>query len=119
MRLYWVQDHIKQGHFNIFWKPGVTNLGDYFTKYHPPHHHQKIRPVYLHCADHTEHDSARLCYSGLDRGSKSRQNNGGKTQGRLLYQSHTGLETGSGKQMLSLRSVPTKPCIILIMSRLA
>jgi hypothetical protein len=48
MRFYWVQDRCKQGHFNIFWKPGTTNLADYFTKHHATRHHQLMRPVYLH-----------------------------------------------------------------------
>jgi hypothetical protein len=48
MCFYWVQDRCKQGHFNIFWKPGTTNLADYFTKHHATRHHQLMRPVYLH-----------------------------------------------------------------------
>jgi hypothetical protein len=48
MRFYWVQDRCKQGHFNIFWKPGTTNLANYFTKHHAARHHQLMRPVYLH-----------------------------------------------------------------------
>jgi hypothetical protein len=34
MRFYCVQDRSKQGHFHIFWKPGTTNLANYFTKHH-------------------------------------------------------------------------------------
>ncbi|CAJ1934832.1 unnamed protein product [Cylindrotheca closterium] len=48
MRYYWVQDRVKQGQFNIFWAPGPTNLGDYYTKHHPIHHHQTHRPIMLH-----------------------------------------------------------------------
>jgi hypothetical protein len=48
MRFYWVGDRAKQGHFKVFWVPGKTNLADYFTKHHPPEHHQRFRPVYLH-----------------------------------------------------------------------
>ena len=29
MCLYWVRDRVKQKHFNVFWKAGVGNLGDY------------------------------------------------------------------------------------------
>ena len=29
MRFHWMQDRIIQEHFNFFWKPGLTNLGDY------------------------------------------------------------------------------------------
>ena len=32
MRFYWVQDQIRQVHQNVFWKPGATNLDEYFTK---------------------------------------------------------------------------------------
>jgi hypothetical protein len=48
MRFYWVRDRTKQGHFDIFWKPGSTNLADYFTKHHPAKHHQLMRPKYLY-----------------------------------------------------------------------
>ena len=48
MRFYWVRDRVKQGHFKVFWAPGKTNLADYFTKHHPPRHHQRIRSTYIH-----------------------------------------------------------------------
>ncbi len=48
MRFYWVRDRVKQGHFIVFWAPGKTNLADYFTKHHPPKHHQRFRPIYIH-----------------------------------------------------------------------
>jgi hypothetical protein len=47
MRFYWVRDRVKQGHFDIYWAPGSTNLADYFTKHHPAKHHQAMRPIYL------------------------------------------------------------------------
>ena len=47
MRYYWIKDRVKQGQFHIFWKPGQTNLADYFTKHHSPAHHRKMRYVYL------------------------------------------------------------------------
>ncbi len=47
MRFYWVRDRSNQGHFNVFWAPGRDNLGDYFTKQHPPSHHRLMRPVFL------------------------------------------------------------------------
>ena len=31
MRFYWIQDCTQQDQFLIYWKPGSTNLGDYFT----------------------------------------------------------------------------------------
>jgi hypothetical protein len=48
MRFYWVRDRSNQGHFNVFWAPGRDNLGDYFTKHHPPSHHRLMRPIFLH-----------------------------------------------------------------------
>ena len=39
IRFYWLQDRISQGHCNVFWKPGATNLDEYLTKNHPPHNH--------------------------------------------------------------------------------
>ena len=39
MSCYWVQGRIRQGHYNVIWKPGATNLDEYLTKNHPPHNH--------------------------------------------------------------------------------
>jgi hypothetical protein len=50
MRFYWVRDHVRQNHFLFYWKPGQENLGDYFTKHHPPAHHQTMRSTYLQVA---------------------------------------------------------------------
>jgi hypothetical protein len=46
MRFYWLKDRVSQGQFRIYWKPGHTNLADYYTKHHPPCHHKRVRPVY-------------------------------------------------------------------------
>jgi hypothetical protein len=48
MRFYWVRDRAQQGQFDIGWGPSAQNLGDYFTKHHPPVHHKEIRGMYLH-----------------------------------------------------------------------
>jgi hypothetical protein len=34
MRFYWVRDQVRQGQFDIHWKPGKVNLADYYTKHH-------------------------------------------------------------------------------------
>ena len=47
MRFYWIQDRVRQGHFHVFWRKGSGNKADYFTKHHPPSHHQAIRSDYL------------------------------------------------------------------------
>ena len=48
MRFYWTKDRRNQEKFNIYWKPGSTNRGDYFTKHFLPAHHSTVRPSYLH-----------------------------------------------------------------------
>jgi hypothetical protein len=50
MRYYWVQDRVRQKEIDVYWAPGPTNLGDYPTKHHPPCHHQKVRPLFVHTA---------------------------------------------------------------------
>ena len=47
MRFHWIQDRIKQGQFDVFWKPGQENKADYFSKHHPPAHHLLMRPKFL------------------------------------------------------------------------
>jgi hypothetical protein len=53
MQFYCIRNRVKQGHFIVFWAPGKTNLADYFTKHHPPKHHQRFRPIYLHQPEST------------------------------------------------------------------
>lgn len=47
MRFEWLLDRQQQGQFKIYWKPGKTNLADYFTKHHPPSHHRNVRGEFL------------------------------------------------------------------------
>lgn len=47
MRFYWIRDRINQLQFQVHWRPGKTNQADYFTKHHPPAHHQALRYTYL------------------------------------------------------------------------
>jgi hypothetical protein len=47
MRFHWLRDREAQGQFRIYWRPGKTNLADYFTKHHPPAHHVNVRTEYL------------------------------------------------------------------------
>jgi hypothetical protein len=51
MRFYWIRDRVRQGQFHIYWKRGILNRADYFTKHHPASHHQQIRSSYLHSKD--------------------------------------------------------------------
>ena len=48
MRFHWIRDRVEQGHFNIFWLPGTSNLADFFTKIHSPSHHINMRAHYVH-----------------------------------------------------------------------
>lgn len=47
MRFYWLQDQVNLNQFSIFWRPGIENLADYFTKHHPASHHKRMRPQFL------------------------------------------------------------------------
>jgi hypothetical protein len=47
MQFEWLLDREQQGQFWIYWKPGKTNLADYFTKHHPPAHHHNVRGDFL------------------------------------------------------------------------
>jgi len=47
MRFEWLMDRERQGQFHFYWKPGKTNLADYFTKHHPPTHHRNVRGDFL------------------------------------------------------------------------
>jgi hypothetical protein len=47
MRYHWIRDRVKQGHFQVTWKPGETNLADFFTKAHPVQHHKLMRSSYV------------------------------------------------------------------------
>jgi Reverse transcriptase (RNA-dependent DNA polymerase) len=51
MRFYWIQDRVQDGQFQVHWLQGEHNHADYFTKHHPPSHHSKMRPIYLHTSN--------------------------------------------------------------------
>ena len=53
MRFYWVRDQVRQDQFNIYWRPGTENLGDYYTKHHPLSHHQVMRYKLFHPTEHS------------------------------------------------------------------
>ena len=48
MQFYWMKDRVKQKDFFVYWKLGIQNMGYYFRKNHPPHHHREIRATYLY-----------------------------------------------------------------------
>ena len=43
MRFYWLRCRINQKQFRFHWRPGTTNLADYWTKHHPGIHHKNFR----------------------------------------------------------------------------
>jgi hypothetical protein len=43
MRFYWLRDREAQKQFKFYWRPGKTNLGDYWTKHHCAAHHIEKR----------------------------------------------------------------------------
>jgi len=47
MRFHWLRDHTTQGQFRYYWRPGSTNLADYWTKHHCAAHHIEKRPQIL------------------------------------------------------------------------
>ena len=74
MWFYWVQYQTRQGHYNVFWKPGATKLAEYFTKHHPSHHNFRMRAVHLHCQDNVKNASTRVCSSSQNNILKKRPN---------------------------------------------
>ena len=47
MRYHWLRDRENQKQFDIYWKPGVQNHADYWTKHHPVLHHRSMRAKYV------------------------------------------------------------------------
>jgi hypothetical protein len=60
MRFYSICDRIEQGQYIVHWKPGKTNQAGYFTKHHPPAHHQALRYTYLQGIP-LSYDLVRVC----------------------------------------------------------
>ncbi len=47
MRFHWLRNREAQRQIKIIWRPGKTNLADYFTKHYPPAHHVNVRSEFL------------------------------------------------------------------------
>jgi hypothetical protein len=47
MQYHWLHNGEAQGQFRFYWRPGKTNLADYFIKHHPPAHHVNVRSEFL------------------------------------------------------------------------
>jgi hypothetical protein len=51
MRYHWLTDRVLQKQFDVYWRPGRENLGDYHTKHHSAQHHKDMRGLILHQAN--------------------------------------------------------------------
>ncbi len=47
MRFHWLRDRESPKQLRIYWRPGKTNLADYFTKHHTPAHYVSVRTIFL------------------------------------------------------------------------
>ncbi|OEU11423.1 hypothetical protein FRACYDRAFT_245988 [Fragilariopsis cylindrus CCMP1102] len=66
-RFYWVQDRVEQGEYRVFWAPGKVNLADYYTKYHSPATHRKLRPIYTYIEEKSHEASQDILLSDMNR----------------------------------------------------
>jgi hypothetical protein len=48
MRYHWLTDRVRQKQFDVYWRPGHENLGDYHTKHHSAQHHKYMRGLISH-----------------------------------------------------------------------
>ena len=44
----WIRDRTSRRQFLVYWKPDITNMDNYHTKYYLPAHHHLMRSTYLH-----------------------------------------------------------------------
>jgi hypothetical protein len=51
IRYHWLTDRVRQKQFDVYWRPGRENLGDYHTKHHSAQHHKEMRRLILHQAN--------------------------------------------------------------------
>jgi hypothetical protein len=51
MRYHWLTNRVRQKQFDVYWRPGRENIGDYHTKYHLAQHHKDMRHLILHQAN--------------------------------------------------------------------
>jgi hypothetical protein len=50
MRYHWLTNRVRQKQFDVYWRPGRENLGDYHTK-HSAQHHKDMCGFILHHAN--------------------------------------------------------------------
>jgi hypothetical protein len=48
MQYHWLTDRVHQKQFDVYWRQGRENLGDYHIKHHSAQHHKDMRHLILH-----------------------------------------------------------------------
>jgi hypothetical protein len=48
MRHHWLTDRVRQKQFDVYWRPGRENIGDYHTEHQSAQHHKDMRGLILH-----------------------------------------------------------------------
>jgi hypothetical protein len=51
MIYHWLTDRVRQKQFDLYWRPGRENLGNYHTTHHSAQHHKDMRHLILHEAN--------------------------------------------------------------------
>jgi hypothetical protein len=51
MIYHWLADRVRQKQFDVYWRPGHENLGDYHITHHSAQHYRKMRGLILHQED--------------------------------------------------------------------
>jgi hypothetical protein len=51
MRYNWLMDRVCKNQFDVYWRTGRENLGNYHTKHHSAQHHRDMRGLILHQAN--------------------------------------------------------------------
>ena len=114
MRYYWIQDRVAQKYFHVYWRPGLTNLGDYFTKNIPPSYHRSTRSTYLQSANHVA--SLRFCEGVLITSQDSERNGlipprDSSMSGLIHHNPSLGLRHDWARNLMSQHnSKPKEPC---------
>jgi hypothetical protein len=48
MRYHFLTDRVRKKQFDVYWRPGRENLGDYHTEHHSAQRHKDMRGLILH-----------------------------------------------------------------------
>ena len=69
IKWHWLREKEVLEQLRLYWEKEANNYANYFTKYHPPIHHSKMRPRYIHTSNVVRKipQTIRLCESVLNR----------------------------------------------------